>query len=251
MTHKGESVPKGKRRRRGKSPANKGKQLPSERLTVDEVHRLLRACSRRSATGIRLAAMLALGWRAGLRAAEVLSLRPGDLDSERGMVRVLRPKGGPKRARTVGVAPDCLPYLDRWLDVRRRLGVGPTAPLFCGIRGPGRGHPMATAYLRQALPRLGRRAGITKRCHFHALRTTMATELAESGAPLHAISSQLGHASVATTDRYIRKVAPVALAGMMAEHSRKQNGETKPAAGQLSEADVKRIAEALAALTKR
>jgi len=110
---------------------------------------------------------------------------------------------------------------------------------------------MATAYLRQALPRLGRRAGITKRCHFHALRTTMATELAESGAPLHAIRSQLGHASVATTDRYIRKVAPVALAGMMAEHSRKQNGETKPAAGQLSEADVKRIAEALAALTKR
>src|SRR5438552_6729793 len=131
-------------RRRGKRkpPANKGLRLPSERLSVDELHKLLRACSRRSGSGIRLAAMIAVGWRAGLRAAELLALRPADVDPDRGLVTVRNGKGG--KARTVGVGPDALPYVDRWLDYRARLdGVPAGAPPFCGIRGAGRGLPGA------------------------------------------------------------------------------------------------------------
>src|SRR5947208_3052546 len=125
--------------------------------------------------------------------------------------------------------PDAFPYADRWLDYRARLdGVPAGAPLFCGIRGPGRGRPVATSYLRRALPRLGCRAGIPKRVHYHALRATLATELCEQGVPLHEISAQLGHSSVAVTDRYIKKVAPVALGAMMRKHVEHQNGHGEP-----------------------
>ena len=55
---------------------------PIEILTVDEVRELLRACSPRAPTGIRNRALIVLGWRAGLRVGEALSLLPRDLDPD-------------------------------------------------------------------------------------------------------------------------------------------------------------------------
>ena len=40
------------------------------------------------------------------------------------------------------------------------------------------------------------------------LRHTRAKELAESGVPVHVIRDALGHVSLATTDAYLRDVAP-------------------------------------------
>jgi hypothetical protein len=44
--------------------------------------------------------------------------------------------------------------------------------------------------------------------HPHGLRHTHAYELANEGTPLHVIQQQLGHSSLATTDRYIRHLNP-------------------------------------------
>ena len=63
---------------------------------------------------------------------------------------------------------------------------------------------MKGQYVRALLPRLARKAGIEKRVHAHGLRHTGAFELANEGYPLHVIQQQLGHSSLATTDRYIR-----------------------------------------------
>ena len=57
---------------------------PVEILTAEEVKSLLRACSGRAPTGIRNRALIALGWRGGLRLGEVLALYPKDLDRETG-----------------------------------------------------------------------------------------------------------------------------------------------------------------------
>jgi integrase len=54
-----------------------------------------------------------------------------------------------------------------------------------------------------------------KRVHAHGLRHTHAFELATEGTPLHIIQAQLGHASVATTDRYIRHLNPAAVVEAM------------------------------------
>ncbi len=59
-----------------------------------------------------------------------------------GSVRVLNGKGG--RSRTVGLDPGAAAIIERWLDVRLRLGLGGRHHLFCSLRG----HPMVTAYVR-------------------------------------------------------------------------------------------------------
>ena len=60
-----------------------------------------------------------------------------------------------------------------------------------------------------------RKAGIERRVHPHALRHSFAFELASEGTPLHIIQCQLGHSSVATTDRYIRHLNPSAVVEAM------------------------------------
>jgi len=58
------------------------------------------------------------------------------------------------------------------------------------------------------LRRLANRAAISKRVHPHGLRHTHAAELAAEGWPANRIQAQLGHSSLATTDRYLRHIAP-------------------------------------------
>ncbi len=59
---------------------NRGVRLPGEALAAADVRALLAACGR-GATGIRNRALLVVLWRAGLRTAEALALRPSDVDA--------------------------------------------------------------------------------------------------------------------------------------------------------------------------
>ena len=65
---------------------------------------------------------------------------------------------------------------------------------------------MDQCYVRHALPRLGRRAGIERRVHAHGLRHAFAVDMVRSGAPLYVVRDALGHASVATTQVYLSRV---------------------------------------------
>jgi integrase len=58
------------------------------------------------------------------------------------------------------------------------------------------------------MPRLARRAGLTKRVHFHGLRQAHARGLARERMPLNQIQVQLGHATLATTYAYLNRIAP-------------------------------------------
>ena len=97
---------------------------PIELLTREEVGLLLRARGVKTWTARRDRALIITLYRAGLRLAEALALRPVDVDRSRGAIRVLYGKGG--RARTVGIDPWGLGVLGRWLDERETLGFGPT-----------------------------------------------------------------------------------------------------------------------------
>jgi site-specific recombinase XerD len=185
--------------------STKGRKFPPEPLTTDEVKRLLKACSKRAPTGIRNAALIVVMWRAGLRCAEALALRPADVDREAGSLRVLHGKGD--KCRTVGMDPEAFAMLAHWLEVRASLGHNGHAPVFCTLKG----EPIEAAYVRAMLPRVARRAGIEKRVHAHGLRHTMAAELRVEGEDIGVISKQLGHASIANTARYLDHVAPVAV----------------------------------------
>lgn len=188
------------------SPANAGRRYPPQVLTAAELEQLLRACSRRGAAGPRNRALIVVLWRVGLRVSEALALLPIDVDAQAGTVHVRDGKG--HRDRVVGIDSQALAVVEGWLERRRRLGIARTRPLFCTISAGARGGPLSASYVRQALKALGRRAGIEKRVHPHGLRHTHAAELAGEGVGVHVIRKQLGHGSLATTDRYIDHLRP-------------------------------------------
>ncbi len=188
--------------RPGWEPPNKGKKYPPEVLTPDEVRALLATRPPTTRTGLRDRALITVLYRTGLRISEALALLPKDIDPAVGSIAVLHGKGD--RHRVVGIDAIALDIVGRWLDRRAELGHPPTDAVFCTSTG----RPMDDGYFRALLPRLARRAGITKRVHAHGLRHTHAFELMMEGVPMRIIQQQLGHVSLATTDRYLAHIAP-------------------------------------------
>jgi site-specific recombinase XerD len=125
-----------------------------------------------------------------------------DIDPNQVTVRVLHGNGDLRR--TVGLYPGALAFLMRWVDKRRDIGLDPRAPLFSTLKG----NALKPSYVRTLLPRLAYKAGIDKRVHPHGLRHSHAYELMTEGVPVPIIQRQLGHSSLATTDRYLRNIAP-------------------------------------------
>ena len=187
--------------------ATKGKR-PAEVLTEAEVRSLLAACSRRAPTGIRDRALLTVLYRAGLRIDEALDLRPADVDPDPGTVRILHAKGD--HDRTVAIDDGAIAMVQLWLAERARLGVNGRQRLFCTLQGG----PLSANQVRQMVKRRAAKAGITKRVHPHGLRHTHAAELVAEGVPVNVIQKQLGHVSLATTDIYLRHIAPADVIAM-------------------------------------
>jgi integrase len=198
-----------------KSSPNKGKRFPAEPLTRDEVERLLAAIHGNGPLAVRNRALIAVLWRSGLRVSEALALRPSDVHA--GTINVRNGKGSKQRTATYD--RDAVGYLSAWEAVRAGLGLNGRQPLFCSVasgvtrRAGARVNP---SYVRQLLPKLAERAGIDKRVHAHGLRHTHASELAHERLRLPAIAAQLGHASTATTDAYLRKITAADLQDDMA-----------------------------------
>ena len=170
---------------------------------------LLAPVPQRAATGIRNRALIVVIYRAGLRISEALALFPKDLDAQASTIRVLHGKGN--HDRVVGLDTGAWAVVQLWLDRRAAAGINGRAPVFCTLKG----RPVKSAYVRTLLPRLARKAGIDKRCHAHGLRHKHAYELATEGTPIHVIQAQLGHSSVATTDRYVKHLNPAAVVKAM------------------------------------
>ena len=134
--------------------------------------------------------------------AEALALKIKDVDPDVGTVTVLHGKGD--RRRVVGLDPGAMAIVLRWVDKRRSLGISGRSPLF-GTLGS---RPLHASYVRTMLHRVGANAGVEKRVHPHALRHSMAFELMWEGMPVPLIQAQLGHTSLATTQRYLDHLAP-------------------------------------------
>jgi site-specific recombinase XerD len=184
-------------------PTNKGQSFPSEVLSGDEVKAILVKMSGRAPTGIRNRALLAVMYGAGLRLAEVLALRPADVNVDNGSIRVLHGKGD--KARTVGIDDGALIHLVRWIDARKALGIR-TRSLFCTLDGD----PLQPRYVRAMLTRAAEKAGVEKRVHPHGFRHTHAAELEQAGFTVSEIQQQLGHSSLQTTAVYLNHISPSA-----------------------------------------
>lgn len=180
-------------------------------LTPEDVSTLLDLCSRRSPTGVRNRALIAVLYGSGLRIAETLALMPKDVNLDEKSIRVHRGKGN--KPRTCALLPASVEILQRWLDKRAALGVNGRRPIFCTVTSGKAGNvetrpgqPLSTAYVRGWLSRLSSKAqarGLEKRIHAHGFRHSHAHQLRKEGWDMHEIQKQLGHASLSVTGHYL------------------------------------------------
>jgi integrase/recombinase XerD len=93
--------------------------------------------------------------------------------------------------------------LEAWLARRQKLALKRTTPVFCTLRGDD----LDTSYVRHALRRLAKKAGVAKRVHPHQLRHCFTVELAKEGANIAAIRDLLGHSNISTTNVYLTRLS--------------------------------------------
>ena len=164
------------------------RQLPVV-LSPEEVARLLDA-----APGLKYKAALSVAYGAGLRASEIISLKVGDIDSARMVIRVEQGKG--RKDRYVMLSPHLLELLRAWWKLAR-----PQGWLFPG-RDPGQ--PLTTRQLNRACHAAAQTAEIGKRVSLHTLRHSFATHLLEQKIDIRVIQVLLGHQKLDTTALYTR-----------------------------------------------
>ena len=148
-----------------------------------------------AAVALRDRAILELMYGSGLRVSEVAGLTTDRVDLERGRVTVV---GKGDKEREVPLGDLARGAVAAWLAVRGVLGAGRGDELFMNRRG----RPIGPRDIRRLVGRYAGAALSGRRVTPHTLRHSFATHLLEGGADIRSVQEMLGHASVATTQRY-------------------------------------------------
>lgn len=165
----------------------KEKRLP-EVLSQEEVMSIFD-----HAGNLKHRAMLMVMYASGLRRSELLGLRIGDIDFDRGVVLIRGGKG--RKDRHSVMAQSLMPMLKQYITEYK-----PGYWLFEGVSG----ERYSSTSLQKVLKRAAMRAGIKKNVRSHMLRHSFATHLLESGTATRYIQILLGHESAKTTEIYAK-----------------------------------------------
>jgi integrase/recombinase XerC len=150
----------------------------------------------RRAVQMRDRALLELLYGSGLRVGEVAGLTLDRVDLDRGRVRV---RGKGDKEREVPMSDLTVDALEAYLSRARPLMAGQDRThLFFNLRK----RRMTDRDMRTMVGRYAERLLPGRRVSPHTLRHSFATHMLEGGADIRAVQELLGHASVATTQRY-------------------------------------------------
>jgi site-specific recombinase XerD len=136
-------------------------------------------------------AVLEVLYGSGLRVSELCGLDVGDVDVRHRSV-VAWGKGA--KQRKVPLGDVACAALSAWLGVRSQVVADESGQAMFGNE---RGRRLAPRDVRRIIDRRSSTA-----THPHALRHSFATHLLDGGADLRVVQELLGHADVATTQRY-------------------------------------------------
>jgi integrase/recombinase XerC len=174
--------------RRGRVRSNPAREV---HLPIDQSEALFRQPLGDDETSRRDRAILEVLYASGVRVAELAGLDLEDVDLREGALRVL---GKGRKERMVPLGTKAIAALRAYLGARE----GARGALFRNRRG-GR---LTVRSLHRIVRDRARAAGLAGHVTPHTLRHTFATHLLDAGADLRLIQELLGHARLATTQRY-------------------------------------------------
>ncbi len=142
---------------------------------------------------LRDTAVLTLLYGCGLRRSEALSLCGRDVP----LGEILRITGKGKKERLVPVLPIAREAVDAYVAACP-YPLAQDSPLFVGVRGGA----LNARIVSGAMQTIRAAMGLPDSATPHALRHSFATHLLSAGGDLRTIQTLLGHASLASTERY-------------------------------------------------
>lgn len=167
-------------------------------LSPEAVDRLLLGPIPLDRYALRDRALLETLYASGCRASESASLKMGDLNLEGGYCRCLG-KGNKQRIIPLGgrAVAAIREYLDK-LRPKLMTDRPPVEEVFVS----GRGVALERTTIWRVVKKYVSRQGIHGKVSPHTLRHSFATHLLAGGAELRAVQEMLGHAGIATTQKY-------------------------------------------------
>lgn len=173
-------------------------RLPRGLLTPQQARRVIEAAAPDSPLGMRDRAVLETLYATGVRASELGNLRVHDVDTSECVARVVQGKG--RKDRMVPLTRAAAEAIETYLSYGRpQIPLSTRSPLlFLASRG-GR---LNTATLNVIVQGWVKKAGIKHHVTCHGFRHSVATHLLRGGADIRHIQALLGHASLASTERY-------------------------------------------------
>ncbi|WP_095011144.1 tyrosine recombinase XerC [Tsuneonella mangrovi] len=183
---------------------------PDEAVNVAD---LVAGTANEAWTGARDRAVLLLMYGAGLRIAEALSLKGGDLPL--GDTLAVTGKGGKQRVVPLIsiIRAAVADYVEKcpWPIEREQ-------PLFRGQKGG----TLSQGMVQKAMARARIALGLPSTATPHALRHSFATHLLSAGADLRSLQELLGHASLGSTQIYTKVDAATLLDTYRSAHPREK-----------------------------
>lgn len=135
-------------------------------------------------------------YAAGLRASEVIALKPKHIESERMLIKVEDGKG--RKDRYTMLSVKLLEELRRYYRKYR-----PQTYLFSSAFKKRKDKPLSYETIRSIYEKARKSAGVKKGTGLHTLRHSFATHLLEAGYDIRKIQVLMGHSRLSTTMIYL------------------------------------------------
>jgi len=160
-------------------------------LTQSEIWRII--CTPKN---LKHRLMLMTTYSAGLRASEVIALKPKHIESNKMLIKVEAGKGGKDRYSLLSIK--LLKELRGYYKTHR-----PKTYLFASSYKHKKQKPLCYESLRCVYENARKSAGVKNGAGIHTLRHSFATHLLEAGYDIRKIQVLMGHARLSTTMIYL------------------------------------------------
>lgn len=168
-------------------------------LSPDQVDRLLESPDPATAVGRRDRALLELLYATGCRASEVSAMRLPDVHLGENFCNC---RGKGNKERVVPLGRRAIDALRQWIDGPRLDFAAHAATKPAWVLLSSRGNRLSRMRIWEIVRLHAERAGVPSDIGPHTLRHSFATHLVAGGVDLRHVQEMLGHASIATTQRY-------------------------------------------------